>query len=369
MYISDPIDLNSIKNSNVLVRVGFDIPNLDSITRIESAIGTIQKLLENGNKLLLITKWGNREEKDYKYLRTTRHLAPVIQKLLDKPVIYFDQLSYLNDQASLKHDLELCKSNVILLENTHFWENENSKIPHLRMEAALFYSKIATYFVDECFISSHRTEATNKELKSLLPWSYGLQYLSEISSLNKFKNPKKPFFLIMGGAKLQTKLPLLHKLLPLADQVFVGGLLCFTLVEASNQLGYTKLDIKNSPVESNLIKEAKIIMEQYGDKIVLPVDFVWLENKAMDLGSDTISLFKSKLETAKSLFWNGPLGYYEDPSFRKSTLEIAGYITTLQNCYKLLGGGDTDVAIPCEIANKFDFVSKGGGATLEYLSQ
>ena len=394
-----PISLDQIVNSTVLMRVSFDIPSFDDIERILDAIPTIKQLLEQKNKLILCTKWGKIKEKiEIKEMinhpKSTSLLLPILAKELKKVLPEYennlhdsDLINYRNQFAApsfaeLKIDLyrhNFKFSPIVLLENTHFDPREKSKNEAERIEIAEEYAKLADFFVDEGFSSSHRVEATNTEIKTLLLFSFGLSFAREVENLEKLKNPKKPFIILMGGAKLETKLPLLKRLIPVADKILVGGLLAFTFIKAEklNKGNQANLpEIFDSKVEEDFVIIAQELLRNYPEKIVLPSDFVYdesLENGTLrktagDIGELTIAKFGREIENCKTLFWNGPMGFFEKKPFDQATHQIAEIITKSQ-CFSVLGGGDTNASLGKEILDKFGFVSMAGGATLDFLSR
>jgi phosphoglycerate kinase len=366
-----PININTIKNSKVLVRVNYDLPNLQDDERIDDSLATIQTLLEENNKVILCTHWGRPDPKDmesHSQLSTSR-LDDIIEEKLAESVLFVNQYS---SWEEAKEEIANAKENIIILENTRYAADEKSKDPTVRLELAKKYAELADYFVDEAFAVSHRQEATNTEIKELLPSCHGLSFLNEVNNLNKLKNPEKPFAVVMGGAKLETKLDLLNKILPKTDKLIVGGMLCFTFIAAKKALGHDNLpDIFESIVENDFIETAKDLIQQHGDKIVTPIDFVYSPDGkyAFDIGPKTLELFAATLGDAKTVFWNGPMGFYEKPPYDHGTLELGKIIIGLTNAFKVVGGGDTGSALPAYILDGIDFVSMGGGATLEYLSK
>lgn len=385
--------LTQIVNSKVIVRVGFDIPNLQDISRIQDAIPTLVQLLKQNNHLILVTKWGKVESFDESW--STLRLLPVLEYELEKALLQADTNFDPNDLAvNYENQFELfentdgspispVKYQVTLLENAHFEPTEKSKDPIQRLELAKKYVTAfeLDYLIDECFISSHRHEATNTEIKELLHYSLGLAYQNEVDNLSKIRDsPEAPFVVIMGGAKLGTKLELLKKLLPKADKILTGGLLCFTLLEAKFQImldqDLEEIDVPSiyhTPIERDFRAEARALISEFGDKIVLPIDIVYEEFEGQTLGRDigpkTIELYKQILSTSKTVFWNGPLGFFEKPPFDKATHEIAHYLGELSTSYRVLGGGDTNAALGQELLAKYDFVSMAGGAALDFLAK
>jgi len=377
------LKINEIYNSIVLVRVAFDLPSLDDTARIKDAIPTIELLLSHKNKVILTTKWGRPKGQDLEF--STQKLVDVIEselattpKTSSSPLERSTKVEFVDQFKSFvqaKTQILNSKNQVFLLENTHFEADEKSKESEKRTIIAQKYASLADYFVDEAFPSSHREEATNTEIKEILPWTFGLAYANEIVNLDRLRlDVKKPFVVVMAGAKLETKLSLITKMLPKADKILVGGLLGFTFIQAAKDLDYADLpDIYDSYVEVDFLDQAKELLKTNPEKLILPIDIVYeeVEGKKFgrDIGLKTLELFESELQKAQTIFWNGTLGFYEKPPFDKATHELGFFIAKLETAFKVLGGGDTGSSLPQEILDKLDFVSMGGGATLEYLSR
>ncbi|MBC7472503.1 MAG: phosphoglycerate kinase [candidate division SR1 bacterium] len=362
------MNLININNSIVFVRVCYDLPNLESSDRILDSKATIRQLLNQGNQVILLSHWGRPDGKKISELSLEKLLESV-QSNFSEPVEFINQYDYFEKNISLQDIMKITRTKLFLFENTRFSPYETSKNLLNRDSLAQKYREIAQYFVDEAFPVSHRQEVTNYELKKHLPYAYGLSFMNELQKLEIIRtNPSKPFAIIMAGSKLETKLPLIAKMCEKGDKVLLGGELCFTFLKAVN----SPLQIYDSLIEEAFISKAKELLSKYPTKIILPVDFIYgnIDNKklALDLGPKTLRLFELELEKANSIFWNGPLGYYLDKKYALGTLEIGKYISDLSQAYKVLGGGDSVAVLPQETLEKFDFVSMGGGATLEYLS-
>jgi phosphoglycerate kinase len=373
--------INEIKNSTVILRVCYDLPDLKSLQRVHDSVASIALLLKNNNKVILTSHWGRPSSSNlgaYNFKNALSSIQNVLfagfEKLENSEphnftptnIVFVDQtLDFERAEAKIKETISNTNSNLILLQNTRFLDDENSKDYEKRFVLAQKYSRLAKYFVDDAFAVSHRQEATNYELSKILPSCFGLSYLKEIENLDYLKNhPKKPFVVLMGGAKLETKLPLIKKILPKVDNLILGGALCFTFLKVKG------IKIGQSPVEVDFFEQARDILNEYGDKLILPSDFVWDAQKqiAVDAGQESISKFESILKSAKTVFWNGPLGKYED-GFTKATLDIAKSLAELPDCFTVLGGGDTYTSLDSDLLDRYNFISMGGGATLEYLSQ
>ncbi len=370
-----PILLSEIKNSKVLVRVGYDIPNTDDLSRIQDSIQTIKQLLTQNNKLILVTKWGKVKTDEDKINFSSVKLLDSVRKVFKENQIK-NEIIFVNQfEIILAKKLELLDTQKILIyENCHFNSSEKSEDSQIRLNLAKEYAKGMAYYVDECFISSHREEATNTEIKNVLPWAFGLGYLKEKVSLDKLRiNPKVPYIVIMGGAKLETKLLLINKMLTVCDKILLGGLLCFTFLKAANNLGLSNVEIHDSFVEESYLETATKLLRNNTNKIILPIDLVYeLEDSKQfgrDIGEETILLYKEILKESKTVFWNGPMGFFERKPFDQGTIQIAQFLGNLETSYRVLGGGDTNTALGKELLEKFDFVSMAGGASLEYLSK
>jgi phosphoglycerate kinase len=362
------MNLTEIQNAIVLVRVCYDLPSLQDTDRIKDSQKTINLLLNQGNKVILLSHWGRPDGKRVSEL-SLENLLGAVQSNFTEDIEFINQYDYFDKNLSLRDLMNISKTRLFLFENTRFDANETTKNLFARDLLAQKYAQIADYYVDEAFSVSHRQEVTNYEVKKLLSYSYGLSFRNELTHLEKIKtNPNKPFVVLMAGAKLETKLPLIAKMCEKADKVLIGGQLCFTFLKAAN----SDINLFGSVIEPDFLQQAKDLLIKYKDKIVLPVDFIYGdlngEKLALDLGSQTLDIFKSELSNGKSIFWNGPVGYYLDKKYAAGTIELGNHIAKLQHVYKVLGGGDSVAVLPEETLEYFDFVSMGGGATLEYLS-
>ena len=373
------LTLTQIQNSTVLLRADLNLPSLQDDARVVATIPTIRQLVANHNKVVILTHWGRPEGPDPKL--STKLLAPVIEKHLGQPVEFINQFARF---AQAKLQIDTSDKQVFLLENTRFEPKEQAKDSQVRLTLAQEYATLGTVFVDEAFAVSHRQEATNYELKQLLPHCLGLNYEQEIQHLDKIKlHPTHPYAVIISGSKLETKLSLIEKFLDKADYILLAGMICFTFIQAQTELVQTnqvaanqKLpNLADSPIETDFLPRAKEILKQYGSKLILPVDFAYYQDGqktlAYDIGPETVSLFQTYLSQCQTIFWNGPLGVYEQPPFDQGTKAIAQFLVSLIDTtkpYIVTGGGDINSAIPEDCLAKFTWVSTGGGATLEYLS-
>lgn len=364
------ISLDSVRGRNVLLKVAYDLPSIDDTDRIEQTLDTIKLLLKHNNRVIISTHWGRPDGVDKSL--STEPLAPLISKLYKRKfgekldVQYLNHFDYFNrnNEKRLRRVLNLFKAQVVLLENSRFSASERSKSAGSRTGLSNKYAFIADALVDDAFPLSHRSEVTNTDLKNILPWTYGLGYTEELENLKKLANPEKPFTLILGGAKLATKLPILEHLLPKADHVLLAGQAAFPFIQLQGNV-----DLQKTKVDSDHKELVQKLWNGYQDKIILPTDFKFnSKGEAMDIGENTITAFTNAIDESKSIFWNGPMGKYEDDDFCEGTKQIASHIAKLKDAFTVVGGGDTIANLTPARKQKISHVSTGGGATLEYLA-
>lgn len=378
-----PLQIPQIDHKTLLVRVCFDLPSLQDTARILDAKQTIQTLLDNQNKVVLLSHWG-RPKGQFLSEKSLQNLIPIITKIIGKTPIYLNQFE---NFEKTKQVIENSTENFFLLENTRFDPDEKNKDDQKRQVLAQKYAQLGEIFIDEAFSVSHRKEVTNYDLKNLLPWGFGYSHQNEIDSLQKLKqNPERPFMVIMAGSKLETKLDLISKMILKADKILLAGKLAFTFLQAAKELKidkYSQIDYGKSQIEIEFLDTAKDLLVKFEEKLVLPTDFVYGDSDgnliqsdkinpsdqyfAYDVGSETVSGYCNILAEAKTVFWNGTLGYYEKFPFERATMLVGYFLANQNQIYRVLGGGDTTAALIPEILQKFDFASMGGGASLDFL--
>jgi phosphoglycerate kinase len=364
-----------IKNKKVFLRVDFNIDldekgNILSDFRIKAVIPTIQFLLSAGvGKIIIASHLGKPKGKDEKL--SLKSIAEYLGKLLNQPVVFVD------DCIGEKVKLEIEKSplqSIIVLENLRFYEGEENN----NIDFAKELANLADIFVNDAFGVCHRENASIVAITNFLPSYAGLLLEKEIENLDKINNNfEKPLVLILGGAKISTKLPLINKFLDKADKVLLGGGLVNTILKANGK------EIGQSIFESELLKEAQVLN---AENIIMPNDFligkslddnqaravlagnVNINDWILDIGPETLNNFVKIISNAKTIVWNGPVGYSENPVFRQGTNKIIEAIVNSQ-AFSVVGGGETLLALEqAKVLEKISFVSTGGGAMLSYLS-
>ncbi len=325
--------IGDIKGKIVIVRVDFNVLIKNGVVeddfRIKQTLPTIDFLKEKEAKIILIS---HRTEKG-------ASLHPVADYLKIKLVSDFKLGAMENGE-------------VVLLENLRNFIGEESNNDEFSKKLA----KLGDIYVNDDFGTSHREHASIIGITKYLPSFMGLLFEKEFKNLSAVFKPQHPFLLILGGVKFKTKLSVLNKFSNIADEIFVGGAL------ANNFLKAGGFDIKESIFDPE-VDIQKFLNEK---KIILPTDFLWHENKILDVGPETINNLKNLVSRAQFVLWNGPLGNYEN-GFDKGTLELAKIISE-SKAQSIIGGGDTVAAVKKVGSEKFSFVSTAGGAMLEFLA-
>lgn len=368
-----------LKGKKVLMRADFNVPLDDSLNitddiRIRAAIPTIKYILDKGAaKLILMSHLGRPKGKpESKY--SLQPVAERLSKLLNMPV------KKLNDCVKVKPEVDSATEKVILLENLRFHVEEEANDPAFAKELA----GLADIFVNDAFGTAHRAHASTEGVTRYLPSVAGFLLEKEIEYLiGALGNPKKPFVIILGGAKISDKIGVIENLLPKADCIIIGGGMAYTfLVALGKNVGSSKLEPDKVNIAKKILDEART----KNVNIALPIDHIASDKfdassqphiidsedipeglMALDIGPKTIEKFKAALKGARTVVWNGPLGVSEWDSFKKGTEEIANLIATL-GATTIIGGGDTAAAIAkFKLEDKMTHISTGGGASLELM--
>jgi phosphoglycerate kinase len=366
-----------LRGKRVLVRVDFNVPIADGKvtddTRIVRALPNIQYLLSEGAKPILISHLGRpKGESDPKY-----RMDPVAERLgelLQRPVLKLDAAVGPEVEAALD---EWDGEGVVLLENSRFYAGETKNDPELARQLA----ELADLYVNDAFGAAHRAHATTVGVAELLPAAAGLLLQEELDYLDGvLSDPERPFVAILGGAKVSDKLGVIKSLLNVADELLIGGAMCFTFFKAQ---GY---EVGASLVEDDYLEEAKQLLEEAGERLVLPVDVVAAEEMeadaesrtvgveeipagwmGLDIGPRTVEEFRERISGAKTVFWNGPMGVFEMDAFARGTEGVARAVAA-SGATSIVGGGDSVAAVSkLGLEDQMSHISTGGGASLEYV--
>jgi phosphoglycerate kinase len=336
-------EVTSLEGVRVLVRLDLNVPidtngNITDDFRIRKSLPLVKYLLEKKAKIILIS---HIETKDKP---TLEPVAKYINKLGIKCHFEKNYKKVISSSESLQ-----------LLENLREHEGEKKNDKKFARELA----SLADTYVNEAFSVSHRQHASVCAITEFLPSYSGFQFKNEVDNLSQMFNPDHPFLFILGGAKFETKLPLVDKFINIADKVFIGGALANDFFKAQGQ------DIGDS-----LVSDPAPDLSQYigSSKLLLPIDHVLNGTSIVDAGLKTIDLLKSEISKAKCVLWNGPVGAYE-LGYKQATISIAKILAEA-NVKTFVGGGDTLAAIAeLKLEDSFTFVSTGGGAMLDFLAK
>lgn len=373
------IDDANIKDKRVLVRVDFNVPlskqqQIVNDERIRQSLPTIKLLLENNNLPILLAHLGQPQGIEQKL-----SLAPVakrLQELLpDIKVVFVPDLQSVPRENTRTGITKV----VVLLENIRFFTGEKDNDPAFCHELAT----LGDVYVNDAFSVSHRQDASIVGLPHILPSFAGLLMKKEIEMVHKLlDNPAHPFVAILGGAKISTKISFLNKLIDIGDTILLGGGLANTFLLAENkQVGESLAEAD----EINAARELLALAKEKGKQILLPTDVLIGEKNTkqsltkvldelsskdtiFDIGPQTVALYTEVITQAKTLLWNGPLGYFENPVFAQGTDGIFQALVNNTDAISVIGGGETITAIADETdRNKITHISTGGGALLDYL--
>lgn len=371
-------DLN---NKRVIVRCDFNVPIKDNKivddTRIVKALKTINYLIEHNAKIILMSHLGRIKTLEDKKNNSLYLVKQKLEELLNKKIEFSSVTRGMELEEKVK---SLTAKNILLIENTRFEDLDNKKESGNDQELAKYWASLADIFINDAFGTIHRAHASNVGIASYLDSGIGFLVEEEINYLKTIKKAKKPLTIIMGGSKVSDKLELINSLVKKADYILIGGAMSLTFLSS---LGY---NMGKSLVEEDQIDNCKEILKNYKEKIVLPVDFKCFksfednkyivkniyefdnEDIALDIDELTVKLYKSVLNKTNTCFWNGPLGMVEKDTSKDGSLKIIKYLNSL-NINTVLGGGDIVAFATKENLDKnITFLSTGGGATLEYLS-
>lgn len=385
-------DLKNLKGRRVLVRCDFNVPLKDGVitdeTRIVAALPTIQKLINEGAKVILCSHLGKVKNGP----NEGESLAPVAARLeekLGKKVVFVSDY-HVTGEAATKAVAEMNDGDVVLLQNTRFRGAEETKNGE---EFSKELADLADDYVCDAFGSSHRAHASVAGVTKFITAKGGTNavgYLmqKEIDFLgNAVENPVRPFVAILGGAKVADKLNVISNLLEKCDTLIIGGGMAYTFLKAQ---GY---EIGKSLVDDTKLDYCKEMMEKaekLGKKLLLPVDSVTIaefpnpidapvetevygvadmpaDREGCDIGPKTAQMYADAVKTAKTVVWNGPMGVFENPTLAAGTIAVAKALAET-DATTIIGGGDSAAAVnQLGFADKMSHISTGGGASLEFL--
>ena len=375
-----------LKGKKVLVRVDFNVPVKDGVitndNRITAALPTIKYILEQGGRAILFSHLGRvKEEAD----KDGKSLAPVAADLaakLGQEVKFIPGVTRGAELEAAVNALE--DGQVLLVENTRFEDVDGKKESKNDPELGKYWASLGDgIFVNDAFGTAHRAHASNVGISANVEKAVaGFLLENEIAYIKEaVEAPERPFVAILGGSKVSDKIGVIENLLEKADKVLIGGGMTYTFYKAQG------IEIGNSLVEEDKLDVAKALLEKSNGKLILPVDSKeanafadYTEVKdtegeavdpgflGLDIGPKSIAKFDQELTGAKTVVWNGPMGVFENPDFQAGTIGVMDAIVKQPGVKSIIGGGDSAAAaINLGRADKFSWISTGGGASMELL--
>ena len=375
-----------LKGKKVLVRVDFNVPVKDGVitndNRITAALPTIKYILEQGGRAILFSHLGRvKEEAD----KEGKSLAPVAADLaakLGQEVKFIPGVTRGAELEAAVNALE--DGQVLLVENTRFEDVDGKKESKNDPELGEYWASLGDgIFVNDAFGTAHRAHASNVGISANVDKAVaGFLLENEIAYIKEaVETPERPFVAILGGSKVSDKIGVIENLLAKADKVLIGGGMTYTFYKAQG------IEIGNSLVEEDKLDVAKALLEKSNGKLILPVDSKeanafadYTEVKdtegeavdpgflGLDIGPKSIAEFDKALTGAKTVVWNGPMGVFENPDFQAGTIGVMDAIVKQPGVKSIIGGGDSAAAaINLGRADKFSWISTGGGASMELL--
>ncbi|MDA7596862.1 phosphoglycerate kinase [Candidatus Pelagibacter sp.] len=372
----------NLKGKKILLRLDLNVPldnkKIKDTTRIDKIIPTLKFLIKQNSKIIILSHVGRPKGKVVNEL-TLKPICEDLSNKLNKNVKLITQsINEINDKDLFKNSEE----KIVMLENIRFYFEEEKNDP----EFAKHLASLADIYVNDAFSCSHRAHASIHEISNFLPSYSGLQLDLEIKALTKITSEiKRPITCIIGGSKISTKINIIKNLISKFDNIIiVGGM-------ANNVIKYMGYNIGKSLQEENsdpIIKEIFLYSEKENCKIIYPEDVVVgkhlngtpqvkklneisLDEMILDIGPETINIINNIIDESNTILWNGPAGYFENPSFAKGSIKIAEKIienNRSNQIYSVAGGGDTvSLLNSLNAIHDFNFVSTAGGAFLEYL--
>ena len=376
------IDDLDARGKRVLVRVDFNVPVSDGVvtddTRIKAALPTIEKLVGDGARVILMSHLGRPSGEGFEEKFSLRPAALRLAELLGKPVAFASDTVSEDAQEKVA---ALREGDVLLLENLRFDKREKKNDPAFCEELA----KLGDAYVNDAFGTAHRAHASTAGVAALLPAYAGYLMQREVSTLSgMLENSKRPFVAILGGSKVSDKIKVIDALIDKCETLVIGGGMCFTFLLAEGKQVGTSLK------EDEWVARAGEMMEKAaarGCKLLLPVDVVCADEFAedantltcsvdaipadmmgLDVGPETAKLYADAIADAQTVFWNGPMGVFEMDAFAAGTKAVALAVAANKEADTVIGGGDSVAAVnKFDLADQMTFISTGGGASMELV--
>lgn len=371
-----------LKGKKVIIRVDFNVPMENGIitddNRIRESLETIEYAVDHGAKVILLSHLGRIKTEEDKKGHSLKPIADRLQGLITSKVIFVPETRGALVEEKIN---ELKSGEILLLENTRFEDVVDLKESNDDTELGVYWASLGEIFINDAFGTAHRTHASNVGIASNLPSGIGFLIEKELKAFEPLlENPEHPFTIILGGAKVKDKIGVISNLVEKADQILIGGGMAYTFLKA------TGIEVGSSLVDDSSLDFCKKILEEYDQKIILPIDSVNADEissntipnecfisdikqgeMGLDIGHNTVKLFGQYLRDSKTILWNGPVGVFEYDNFSSGTEGICQILNDV-DANIIIGGGDTVAAVKkLGYEKAMSFLSTGGGAALELL--
>ena len=371
-----------LDNKKVIIRVDFNVPikdgNITDDNRIKESLKTIQYAIDNNAKVILMSHLGRVKEEQDLEKNTLEPVALRLSELLDKDIVFVDMTRGKELEDAIN---EMKPKDVLLIQNTRYEDLDGKKESKNDPELGAYWASLGDIYINDAFGTAHRAHASNVGIASHLPNGIGFLIEKELENLLPAINePERPLTVILGGSKVSDKIGVIENLVKIADHILIGGGMAFTFLKASG------LPIGKSLLDEENIEFCKKILKEHEDKIVLPIDVVCSKSIekptdvrecfisdikddeiGLDIGNQSVKLFKQHINDSKTIIWNGPVGMFEEKAYEKGTKEICKALAE-SGAKTIVGGGDSaSAAINFGYKDKFSHISTGGGASLELL--
>lgn len=355
-----------IANKRVIIRLDLNVPIKDNVilddTRIVKSLKTLEYVLDRASKVIILSHLGRIKTAIDKEKNSLKIVCDYLSKLIKEDIAFCDY-----------NDLSIIENNkIIMMENTRYFDLDNNKESNCDEELSKYFASFGDIFINDAFGVSHRSNASNVGICKYIESCNGFLMEEEVNNLNKLLiSPERPYVVIMGGKKVSDKIKVIDNLIKKVDKLLIGGALAYTFLKAKG------INVGSSFIEEEYISYAKELLDKYPGKIVLPVDNFIRNNSlkdinnmdlndiGFDIGKKTVYNYKEELKSSKTIFFNGPVGAFED-GYSYGTKELCEYLNSLKS-YVVIGGGDTLNAVNSYAPNNNFVISTGGGASLEYL--
>ena len=374
-----------VAGKKVLLRCDFNVPVKDGVilddSKIVAALNTIEYLVKQGAKVIILSHFGKVKTEEDKANNSLAPIAAHLQKLINTKVIFCKQARNLYLEAKIE---SMNPGEIIVLENTRFEDVPNKLESGNDTQLSMYWAELADIYCLDAFGSAHRKHASTYGVAKYIPNCIGFLVQREMEALDKYVlNAAHPFTIVMGGAKVEDKVELIESLLPRCDNLLLTGGIANSCL---NTLGF-EVGASLCTTDPEIQSKLKEILIKYRDKIKLPMDVivgnthdanyinhvnidkVGDDEAIFDIGMKTVNQFKDIINNSATIFVNGTAGKYEDVRFATGTRELLNNIAN-SKAIKIVGGGDGVSAVKhFNLGDKFNFLSTGGGATLEYIIQ